>query len=605
MRDDEKERPDEGQEDAAGAAGISRRELLRRAAIAGGGTVFYQAAAGLGMFTSLAAQAPAALPAGVGAGRSAVVLGGGVAGLTVAHVLQKAGYRCTVLEARPIVGGRSLTLRHGDVLVERPLEPYVDTGESQSMQPCIFEPGGATGWDRPYLNAGPGRIPSAHTHLLALCKELRVPLEVYIMESRSNLVRAQAPTRVNRHVANDARGWISQALFERVSGMDELSTAEKARLRELLVQLGALGTGKVGKLGVYAEGGKYQRSDRAGYRKLPGVEPGEPVVPLSLPEVLATEFWKTRFYQPEDFLWQPTLFQPVGGMDRIVHALADAVGRQNIRTGAVVERITWLADAGEWRIELAGGEAVTAGACFSNIPLPLLREPLGDLAAQPFPAELKAAFETVFATPATGADGFLAPTTKVGWQAPRALWQEPDAAADRVVPIYGGISWTTHPITQLWYPSDRIFDELGVLTGAYNFAPPAVEWGRHSPGWRLQQARQGAAELGGDDFGAGLAAGLAIAWQNIEHLRGGWAQWQNVKGGTTAYNQLLRGDREHGFFVVGDQMSQLPGWQEGAVASALHAASLSSVLLYAAPEVEEVPDSRLLVEGLVAIDLEE
>lgn len=56
MRDDEKERPDEGQEDAAGAAGISRRELLRRAAIAGGGTVFYQAAAGLGMFTSLARE---------------------------------------------------------------------------------------------------------------------------------------------------------------------------------------------------------------------------------------------------------------------------------------------------------------------------------------------------------------------------------------------------------------------------------------------------------------------------------------------------------------------------------------------------------------------
>ncbi|MFE4801616.1 hypothetical protein ACFRFL_43335 [Streptomyces sp. NPDC056708] len=25
----------------------------------------------------------------------------------------------------------------------------------------------------------------------------------------------------------------------------------------------------------------------------------------------------TRFYQPVDFLWQPTLFQPVGGMDQV------------------------------------------------------------------------------------------------------------------------------------------------------------------------------------------------------------------------------------------------------------------------------------------------
>ncbi|WP_404867255.1 hypothetical protein ACI1MP_37145 (plasmid) [Kitasatospora griseola] len=26
---------------------------------------------------------------------------------------------------------------------------------------------------------------------------------------------------------------------------------------------------------------------------------------------------RTRFYQPVDFLWQPTLFQPVGGMDQV------------------------------------------------------------------------------------------------------------------------------------------------------------------------------------------------------------------------------------------------------------------------------------------------
>ena len=30
------------------------------------------------------------------------------------------------------------------------------------------------------------------------------------------------------------------------------------------------------------------------------------------------EFWRNRFYQPQDYLWQPTLFQPVGGMDMIV-----------------------------------------------------------------------------------------------------------------------------------------------------------------------------------------------------------------------------------------------------------------------------------------------
>ncbi|GGR09553.1 hypothetical protein [Kitasatospora griseola] len=31
---------------------------------------------------------------------------------------------------------------------------------------------------------------------------------------------------------------------------------------------------------------------------------------------------RTRFYQPVDFLWQPTLFQPVGGMDQVQQAFA-------------------------------------------------------------------------------------------------------------------------------------------------------------------------------------------------------------------------------------------------------------------------------------------
>lgn len=582
-----------------GGGGPTRRELLRTAAIAGGGMLFYRAAGGLGMFTSLADQMPAAIPAGAGVGRTVVILGAGVAGLTAAYTLQKAGFDCRVLEARPVIGGRSLTLRHGDELVERPLRPYLDNGRRESRQRCLFQPADSRGFDRPYLNAGPGRIPSAHTHVLDLCKELRVPLEVYVMESRSNLVHGAPPSRVNRHVANDARGWIAQELFARVGTIRGLSADQQTALRELLAQFGALD-----KEGVYAENGVYKRSDRAGFRRLPGVRPGVPVEPLSLPEVLATRFWETRFYQPEDFLWQPTLFQPVGGMDRIVHALAEEVGSRNVRTDAAATSIRYDREAAKWWIGLTDGTTVSADVCISNVPLPLLREPLGDLDAQPFGEELKDAFATVFGIPATGQQGFLAPTCKVGWQAERALWQAPDPEANRVVPIFGGISWTSHPITQLWYPSDRYFDDLGVLTGAYNFAGAAVSFGDNSPAWRLERAREGAEQLAGDRFATGLGAGLTIAWQNVEHLRGGWAQWQEVPNPAQTYNALLEGDREHHFYVCGDQMSQLPGWQEGAVVSALHVAAMTGVRTYAAPQVETVPDSRLVVEGLVPVEPE-
>lgn len=607
MADDEgRGRRDRQEEEIGDRRGLTRRELLRRAALAGGGTLFYQAAGGLGMFTSLASQAPPAAPAGVGAGRTVAVLGAGVGGLTAAYRLQKLGFDCKVFEARPVIGGRSLTLRPGDVLVERPLQPYEDDGARESRQECVFRPEDARGFDRPYLNAGPGRIPSAHTHVLDLCKELGVPLEVYVMESRSNLVHGNPPSRVNRHAANDARGWIAQALFERIGTIEGLNLVQKEALMGLLIQFGSLGNGSTGELGVYVKDDRYQRSDRAGYRVLPGVRPGVKVEPLSLAEVLATRFWDTRFYQPEDFLWQPTLFQPVGGMDRIVHALADAVGRPNVRTDAAVREIRW-AD-GKWVLRFADGSTASADVCISNVPLPLLREPLGDLDVQPFPDPLKDAFHAVFSIDATGEKGFLAPTVKVGWQAPRALWQTPDPDVDRVVPIFGGISWTTHPLTQLWYPSDRWFDELGVLTGAYNFGDDAVTWGHNSPGWRLERARDGADQLAGSAFAGGLGAGLSIAWQNIEHLRGGWAQWQNVPNGVGTYSAFLAGDPTHRFFVVGDQISQLPGWQEGAVASALQVEGKvvagPTAFRAAAEEVDSVPDSRELVEGLLPVEPE-
>ena len=47
-----------------------------------------------------------------------VVVGGGIAGLTAAYELGKAGYDCTVLEARGRTGGRNFTVRGGDTITD-------------------------------------------------------------------------------------------------------------------------------------------------------------------------------------------------------------------------------------------------------------------------------------------------------------------------------------------------------------------------------------------------------------------------------------------------------------------------------------------------------
>ena len=52
------------------------------------------------------------------------------------------------------------------------------------------------------------------------------------------------------------------------------------------------------------------------------------------------------------------------------------------------------------------------------------------------------------------------PAVKVAFQAERRFWELDEA-------IYGGISWTSRDITQVWYPSAGIHQRKGILVGAY------------------------------------------------------------------------------------------------------------------------------------------
>merc|ERR1712107_978855 len=95
------------------------------------------------------------------------------------------------------------------------------------------------------------------------------------------------------------------------------------------------------------------------------------------------------------------------------------------------------------------------------------------------------------------------------------------------------------------------------------------KWGTLLPSERMAIARKGAAQLHGQEFADQLSHGVAIAWQNIPYLRGGWMSWSSVPDQLATYNTFLVG--ESNFYSVGDQNSMLTGWQQGAVYSALSA----------------------------------
>lgn len=505
------------------------------------------------------------LPAAPRESQSVLVLGAGISGLTAAYELSKLGYACTVLEAQNRTGGRNRTARKGDKLYE--IGP---AGTPLQTHTCSFD-------DQLYFNLGPGRIPYHHRRVLKYCHDFQVALEPYIMETTANLVRLSRSTSVrwhNRQVANDVRGHLAALLAETLTEDDEFTES----LRDLLRVFGALDAN-----------GEYQGSTRSGYAEELGVQEfPRPVPPLDLRELVESEFWRASFYQPVDYLWQATLFQPVGGMDKIVEAFTERITEEFdeiIRLEAEVTAITLPEEGGVVVEYLYQGQTHTqmTDYCVSSVPLPVLR----DITLSNFSRDFRDAIEAV---------GF-APTCKVGWQANKRFWEDDQNA------IYGGISWTDHNITQMWYPSNDYFSSRGTLTGAYNYGENAEALGELEPQKRLEEARKGAIELHPefeDEDIVPSSRGISIAWHRVPHQLGGWAAWNPANPDhMIAYKQLLQPEGDGRFYVMGDQVSSLPGWQEGAMMSAHYViGQILGIMPLTVPDVVQVPDSVALTQGL-------
>src|ERR1700687_6459305 len=97
-------------------SGWSRRESLERVGMAGGAAAVYETMVALGMLRTPPAYAGAPRPQRLGGGKSVLVLGAGIGGVTAALALQKADYQVEVLEAADRIGGRSFTVRRNHVM---------------------------------------------------------------------------------------------------------------------------------------------------------------------------------------------------------------------------------------------------------------------------------------------------------------------------------------------------------------------------------------------------------------------------------------------------------------------------------------------------------
>jgi monoamine oxidase len=518
---------------------LTRRALLEHIGTVGGLGAAYMAMETLGLAMPTPAGAETfALPGGSGGGRSVVILGAGIAGLVSAYELQRAGYRVTVLEARDRIGGRSWTIRGGDRIVQ--------TGRPDQV--ASFDPG-------LYFNAGPARIPSTHRLILSYARRFGVQLEPFTNVNRNAGWDFGGKVRPERRMIEDMRGQLAELLAKAIDlhALDQaVPKDELAAIRQFLAPYANI-----------AQDGVYRPTGRSGYSVEGGGYDHAPVAlpPLGFKELAPSEAVVLPYLFEHIWDMQSTMLQPVGGMDRIAHAIYEQV-KPAVRLNTPVSAIR---RAGERvRIEHGPGARMTeADYCICTIPLPVLARIPSD-----FSAAKKAAI--------VGAPPYLH-SVKLAFQAPR-FWETDDN-------IFGGLAWTDRLNENVMYPSGGIGAAKGVIIGAYcagwthQDTPDSFQALSHEERFRISRDSIEALHPGRSHL---LSKGVTVAWGLTPYSEGVGPLWPDPDfGGGNAgrgslYAELLK--PEGPIVFAGEHLSYQPTWQEGAATSAHEALKLVAAM---------------------------
>jgi monoamine oxidase len=515
---------------------LTRRGLLERIGRAGGLGATYLAMEALGLAVPTPAGAESfRLPPAGGKGRSVVILGAGIAGLVSAYELRRAGFRVTVLEARDRIGGRAWTIHGGDRIVQM----------GRPDQVATFSPG-------LYFNAGPARIPSTHRVMLGYARKLGVGLETFVNVNRNAGWDFGGKVEPERRMVEDMRGHLSELLakaIDRKALEGVVSADELHAVREFLVPYGSLDT-----KGNYAPTGSSGWSaDPGGYAQAP-----VPLPPLGFKGIAPSPAVILPYIFEHIWDMQSVMLQPIGGMDRIAHAIYGQV-KPAVRLHSQVTAIRRVGD--RVRIEHGPGrQATEADYCVCTLGTILLEKIPND-----FSAAKKAALKGV---------PYLA-SVKVGFEAPR-FWEAEDN-------IFGGLAWTDRANENVIYPSHGYGSPKGVLVTAYvagwtNQDNPQ-KFASFSHQRRFDICRESIEALHPGRSRL-LTKPATVAWGLTPFSEGVGALWPDDGNfGASRGQQYVELLRPEGPIVfAGEHLSYQGLWQEGAARSAHEAVKLLATM---------------------------
>lgn len=501
---------------------LSRRQLLLMVAAVGGQSALYNTARALGVVQAPSEGGRPVIKPANGANKKVVLLGAGLGTLSAAYELEQAGYDCTIIESSHRIGGRNLTLRHGDLIDELGNTNYCEFDDNPNL----------------FFNAGPARIPGHHSRILGYCKKFSVPLHVRANTSRMAYVHDEKafggkPISIDRYLT-DGRGFIAELIQKGINAKSfdtDLSNEDVERLADFASVFGDLG-----------EDGLYSGSERSGSQNDFHMSKPKILEPYAFKELLKTKSnWLNINIATELFDWAEPLMEPIGGMDKIIDAFVERI-RSPCVLKAMVQKIHLSDDGATVHYQKDNQtHTIKADYCFNSIP-----------------AHFMAGIDNNFSPKLSAAVSALerGHLSKIAFQMKKRFWEDES--------IYGGISYTTQDISQLWYPSHDIHEEKGIMLGAYTWDEKQNALLERMT---LEQRLEFAAKAGDkihNNYSSYIEAGASVMWSRMNHMMGCGAHLSSEN--KDQYIEILqKPEKRH--FIIGDQVSLHSGWQESALAA--------------------------------------
>jgi monoamine oxidase len=444
-------------------------------------------------------------------GKKVVVIGAGMAGLTAAYELRRAGYEPIVLEAQQRVGGRVCTLR----------EPFSDGL---------------------YAEAGAMRIPKAHDLTMGYIEKLNVPIAPFTMGNQNGYYHLHGK-RLRIMDANtnpDALGF-EVAPHERGRTASQLWADCLKPLLAMLEERGSAAWPEiVAKYDQYCTREFLEASNWSeGAIEMFGL--------LADQEALMNASF-LELFREEAGNYYTNMVEVVGGMDHLPRAFLPELHR-HIRFGARMTAIDQSDDSITVHYQTAAGSAQVSGDyAIITIPFAVLRHVE---ILKPFSRAKQKAIRQLH----------YDASAKILFQCRRRFWEEDDG-------IFGGGTFTDLPIRVTYYPDHSRETGRGVILASYTWSEDAQRWGSLSPADRITQALDDMAEIH-PQIKAEFEVGTSKMWHDDEFAGGAFALFDPGQQ-TLLHDQIVAPEGRIHF--AGEHASLAHAWIQGAIESGLRAA---------------------------------